>query len=194
MPKYKPIRGNSNKQDIKSTEDIVKSDSPAKTTPIVPVYKPSVPSTVEVINDASVTLSADSIKITELPNIGNEIAPNTLIPVVNLAGDPITQKANIQITGNLILAGAGGANFLPAALAEGAYNVINAVQPAITGLGVLSNLEISGNLLSNNLTVINNSNLGNSVIANYFVGDGTALSNIGNAKRLVDGGSSVVIH
>jgi hypothetical protein len=79
-----------------------------------------------------------AIKITQLPNIGNNIAPSTLIPVVNMAGVPTTQKANLQITGNLILAGAGTANFVPAALANLAYTVVNSNQANITRLGTLN--------------------------------------------------------
>jgi hypothetical protein len=82
--------------------------------------------------------SNTSIKITQLPNIGNAILANTLLPVVNIAGTAITQKANIQLVGNLILAGAGGANFVPAGLANLAYTVVNSYQPNITRLGNLS--------------------------------------------------------
>jgi len=82
--------------------------------------------------------SNTAIKITSLPNIGNNIAPTTLIPVVNMAGVPTTQKANLQITGNLILAGAGTANFVPAGLANLAYSVANSYQPNITRVGNLN--------------------------------------------------------
>ena len=88
------------------------------------------------------TSNLDSIKITELPNIGNNLAANSLFPIVNMAGVPTTQKANIQITGNLILSGAGGANFVPAALSELAYSVVNAAQPNITSVGTLTGLSI----------------------------------------------------
>ena len=79
-----------------------------------------------------------AIKITSLPPIGNNIAPSTIIPVVNVAGTPVTQRANIQITGNLILAGAGTANFVPAGLANLAYAVVNSNQSNITRLGNLN--------------------------------------------------------
>ena len=79
-----------------------------------------------------------AIKISQLPNIGNALAPNTLLPVVNLAGTAITQKANAQIIGNLILAGAGTANFVPAGLANLAYSVANSYQPNITRVGNLN--------------------------------------------------------
>ena len=90
--------------------------------------------------------SNTAIKITSLPNIGNNIAPTTLIPVVNMAGVPTTQKANLQIAGNLILAGAGGANFVPAALANLAYTVVNSNQSNITRVGTLNinTLKVSG--------------------------------------------------
>ena len=91
-----------------------------------------------------------AIKITELPSIGSNIAANSLFPVVNMAGDPVTQKANIQVTGNLILSGAGGANFAPAALSELAYSIVNAAQPNITSVGTLTGLTI-GNI--NNFTI-----------------------------------------
>ena len=90
--------------------------------------------------------SNTAIKITSLPNIGNAIAANTLIPVVNMAGVPVTQKANLQIVGNLILSGAGGANFVPAAVANLAYSVANSYQPNITRVGTLniSTFKVSG--------------------------------------------------
>lgn len=56
-----------------------------------------------------------SIKITQLTDIGANIAANTLVPVVDMSGTPTTDKANLQIIGNLILSGAGGANFVSAA-------------------------------------------------------------------------------
>ena len=134
-----------------------------------------------------------AIKITQLPNIGNAIAPDTIIPVVNLAGVPITQKANLQITGNLILAGAGGANFVPAGLANLAYSVVNAAQPNITSVGNLTNLTVNNNVSAGNLQITVNSNLGNAASANYFIGDGSLVTNVATARSLVYGGSNVVV-
>ena len=90
--------------------------------------------------------SNTAIKITSLPNIGNNIAPTTLIPVVNMSGVPTTQKANLQIAGNLILAGAGTANFVPAAVANLAYTVVNSNQSNITRVGTLNinTFKVSG--------------------------------------------------
>lgn len=113
-----------------------------------------------------------TIKITALSNIGSAISYQTVIPVVNLSGTPETQKANLQITGNLILAGAGGSNFVPAAVATLAENVAGASQPNITQLGTLSELVVSGNIQGAN------ANLGNLAQANYFSGNGNLLSNL----------------
>ena len=39
------------------------------------------------------------VKITELNNIGSNISYQTLIPVVDTAGNATTEKANLQIVG-----------------------------------------------------------------------------------------------
>ena len=89
------------------------------------------------------------VKITELNNIGSNISYQTLIPVVDTAGNATTEKANLQIVGNLILNGAGGSNFPRAAQANIALSVANAAQPNITSVGTLTNLTVSGNVTAN---------------------------------------------
>lgn len=83
-----------------------------------------------------------SIKITELTNIGANLAANTLVPVVSLAGTPITQKANVQAMGNLILSGANGSQFAPAAesLVARSVNVAN-----VAGIGNVAVVNLNGN-------------------------------------------------
>lgn len=112
------------------------------------------------------------IKITAFTNIGSNIAYTTLVPVVNMSGTPETQKANLQIVGNLILQGAGGSYFAPAAQAVLAQTVTNAAQPNITSVGTLTSLTVSGNVSAAN------ANLGNLAVANFFSGDGGFLSNV----------------
>lgn len=118
------------------------------------------------------------IKITSFTNIGANIAYTTLVPVVNMSGTPETQKANLQIVGNLILQGAGGSYFAPAAQAVLSQTVTNAAQPNITSVGTLTSLTVSGNVTSAN------ANLGNLVVANFFSGDGGFLSNVSAAVDL----------
>ncbi len=88
----------------------------------------------------------DFIRITALTDIGNNIAYSSLIPVVDMAGTPTTKKANLQIVANLVLSGAGGSYFAPAARAILAQSVTNAAQPNITSVGTLSSLTVSGNI------------------------------------------------
>jgi hypothetical protein len=114
----------------------------------------------------------DSIKITALQDIGANIAYTTLVPVVNMAGTPTTQKANLQNLGNLILNGAGGSYFARAAQANIALSVANAAQPNITSLGNLTSLRVTGNITAANV------NGGNLVVANFFSGDGGFLTNV----------------
>jgi hypothetical protein len=114
----------------------------------------------------------DSIKITALQDIGANIAYTTLVPLVNMAGTPTTQKANLQILGNLILNGAGGSYFPRVAQANLALSVANAAQPNITSVGTLTSLTVTGNIAAGNI------NGGNIVVANFYYGDGGFLTNV----------------
>jgi len=124
---------------------------------------------------------ATSVKITALNGIGPNIGPNTLLPVVNMAGGPNTESATMQNLGNVILSGAGGPFFTPAQVAIYSQSVVNAAQPNITSVGTLGNLVVSGNI-----------NVGDTVTANYFAGDGSQLNNVtANVSSMADGNSSV---
>lgn len=92
-----------------------------------------------------------SIKITELTSIGANISHTSLAPVVDMAGTPETKKATLQTVGNLILSEAGGTNFVPANVAIVAQTVSNAAQPAITSVGTLTSLDVTGDITANNL-------------------------------------------
>jgi hypothetical protein len=118
----------------------------------------------------------NNIKITALTNIGANISYTTVLPVVNMTSTPLTQRANVQNLGNVILSGAGGSFFAPAAMANVALTVANAAQPAITSVGSLTSLNIVGNVRAGN------ANLGNLTISNFFQGDGSLLTNIGVAR------------
>lgn len=110
-----------------------------------------------------------SIKITALTNIGNDISYTTLVPVVDMTGTPTTEKANLQIIGNLILSQAGGSYFTKAAQAVNSETVSNAAQPAITSVGTLTGLTVSGNINANaNLNIVG------TVFANDLSVSGTA--------------------
>jgi len=114
----------------------------------------------------------DNIKITALTAIGANIAYTTLVPVVNMTGTPLTQKATAQDLGNLILSGAGGSYFVRAAQSNLALSVANAAQPNITSVGTLTSLAVIGNITAGNI------NGGNIVVANFYSGDGGFLTNV----------------
>jgi len=86
-----------------------------------------------------------TIKITQLPSIGNALAANTVLPVVNTAGTAITQKTTVGNIANFTLSQAGN-SLPPAFLSSLAYSVANAAQPNITSVGTLNinTLHISG--------------------------------------------------
>ena len=140
---------------------------------------------------------ATSIKITSLGDIGNNLAPSTILPVVNMTGTPETQKVSTQNLGNLILDGAGGASFVPARQALTAGTVTTAAQPNITSTGTLTALSVTGNVNVGNVNTTglfasgnisaSNANLGNAALANYFVGNGTYLTSVSVSAANVTG-------
>jgi len=112
-----------------------------------------------------------TIKITELTNIGANLVSSTVIPVVNMAGTPTTEKTVLGNIANVVLAGAGG-NYVAATRATIANTVLTNAQPNITSVGTLTSLAVTGNITSGNAT------LGNLATANFFSGSGNNLSNI----------------
>lgn len=98
---------------------------------------------------------ATSIKITALSDIGANVSFSTLVPVVDMAGTPTTEKANLQIIGNLILAGAGGSNFVTATRSLTSGTVTTAAQANITSVGTLTSLSVSGNVVAGNVSATN---------------------------------------
>jgi hypothetical protein len=86
-----------------------------------------------------------TIKITQLPSIGNGLTASTILPVVNLTGTATTDKVAVGNIANFTLLNAGN-SLPPAYLSTLAYSVVNAAQPNITSVGTLSvnTLKISG--------------------------------------------------
>ena len=102
-----------------------------------------------------------TIKITELSDIGANLTSSTVLPVVNMAGTPVTQKTNIGNIANLILEGA-GSDYPEATVALLAQTVSNAAQPNITSVGTLTNVVVSGNAsINGNITSNGTAYLGN---------------------------------
>ena len=112
-----------------------------------------------------------TIKITELVEIGANLASSTVLPVVNMAGTPTTEKTVLGNIANVVLAGAGG-NYVAAAVAtfantanvaitstvaniantaNTAHTVTTAAQPNITSVGTLTSLSVIGNVVGGNV-------------------------------------------
>jgi hypothetical protein len=121
-----------------------------------------------------------TIKITELTDIGANLASSTVLPVVNMAGTPTTQKTVMANIANLVLAGAGG-DYVAAATATTANTVITNAQPNITSIGNLTGLTVS-----NATGVVNFSNTANvtlGAVANLRITGGS------NGQTLTTNGS-----
>ena len=133
---------------------------------------------------------ATNIKITALSDITSaNMTYNDLVAVVDMNGTPETKKSSVQLLGNLILGGAGGSNFVNAAIATLAGDVTNAAQPNITSTGTLVSSTVTGNVDAGNV------NATTAIVAAYFSGDGANLTNLpaGSATKITDGTSNVDI-
>ena len=164
-----------------------------------------------------------SVAVTANATAGNVYANSGTIGASLLAGTLITAAqpnitstgtlSNLNVSGNIIapnitantgvfsgnaagltnIPGANVAGTVPTATTAG--TVTTAAQPNITSVGTLSSLAVTGNLSSGN------ANLGNAATANFFVGDGSLLTNIavgagsfiqnGNSEVRVDANSNV---
>ena len=132
---------------------------------------------------------ATNIKITALNDITSaNMTYNDIVAVVDMNGTPETKKANVQLIGNLILSGSGGSNFAKAAQATNAETVSNAAQPAITSVGTLTAVTVTGNVAAGNVS-------GTGGVFTYVSGDGANLTNLpaGTATKITDGTSNVDI-
>jgi hypothetical protein len=135
-----------------------------------------------------------TVKITELTEIGANLATSTVVPVVNMAGTPTTQKTTVGNIANLILEGA-GVDYPEASVALLAQTVSNAAQPNITSVGTLTTLAVSGNasvngnLTSNGTAYVGNlSTTGIASITTLSVGATANLGAVGNVT--ITGGTA----
>jgi hypothetical protein len=101
-----------------------------------------------------------TIKITQLPSIGNGISASTILPVVNTSGTAVTEKVTVGAVANYVLTQAGN-TLSPAFLSTIAYSVSNSSQPNITSVGTLSvdTLKITGGIVGYYLQTDGSGNL-----------------------------------
>ncbi len=152
-----------------------------------------------------------TIKITELTNIGANLNGTTLVPVVNMAGTPTTQRSNVDNLANYILNTGAGANL--GAIGNITITGGNAGEVLSTdGNGVLSwessgltysNANVAaylptytGNITGDYITLTHDVEA-NVVYANYLYGDASNVTNlpVGTVAFLnTDGNASNVLH
>ena len=103
---------------------------------------------------------------------------NLLASSANVNGNLISLNANLgnAVTANFFVGDGGYLTNVAAGNSVTAGTVTSNAQPNITSVGTLVSLDVSGNLTAGN------ANLGNLVIANYFSGDGSLLSNISGSN------------
>jgi collagen type VII alpha len=104
-------------------------------------------------------------------NVANAVSINAN---VTLGALDVTNNANVggdlDVTGNVDAGNVIATGDVSGATLTG--NLTTNAQPNITSVGTLTSLDVSGNLSAGN------ANLGNLAVANFFSGDGTALSNV----------------
>ncbi len=83
-----------------------------------------------------------TIKITQLPSIGNALTTSTILPVVDVTGTATTGKVTVGSIANFALMQAGDL-LPPAFVSQISYSVANAAQPNITSVGNLTGLTIT---------------------------------------------------
>lgn len=152
-----------------------------------------------------------TIKITELTNIGANLNGNTLVPVVNMNGTPVTQRSNVENLANYVLNTGTGANL--GAVGNITITGGNAGEVLTTdGNGVLSwesssatysNSNVAnylptytGNITGDYIELTHDVNA-NVVYGNYLYGDGSNITNlpVGNISSInIDGNSSNVLY
>ena len=109
---------------------------------------------------------------------GTLIGSATTATTVTASSQPnitsLGQLTSLVVTGNASANNISAVNSLSATTIEG--TLITSAQPSITSVGTLDNLIVSGNITSTN------ADLGNTVVANYFVGNGYYISYVNGSN------------
>lgn len=142
-------------------------------------------SNIAAVTGTGVTVNGNLISSNA--NLGNTASANYFTGTLTTGNQPnITNLGTlngVNVSGTSNLGNLATANYFNGTL-------VTAAQPNITSLGTLSSLTVSGNIISDNAA------LGNAAAANFFIGDGTFLSNVVVAanSQIVSGTSNVRIY
>ena len=151
-------------------------------------------SNLTITAGSSIVNGNSNVVIQANGNVTTSVAGNNDILTITGTGANISGTANVTGNisgGNANLGNAVTANYFIGNLygnANTAGTVTTAAQPNITSVGTLTNLDVSGNVISGN--VYANSGL---IKAQYLSGDGSNLTNLSAGITLVNGNSNVSI-
>jgi hypothetical protein len=152
----------------------------------------SVTGLIEGIGGANITgtINASNVVIQGAGNFTGNGSRITYINGANVAGEVAYAAVANSVAGSNVSGAVGSATS-----ATTAGTVTTAAQPNITSLGTLSSISITGNANVGNLNTTGIISAVGNVTANYFIGDGSQLTNltIGAGSAITNGTSNVTV-
>ena len=143
-----------------------------------------VTSTTRVAN-----LNVAYANVADYTNVTTQSSGNAYLIFANALTGNVAETANSAFVANTSNGALYATTFVGAlsGAATTAGTVTTAAQPNITSVGTLTSLSVTGNLSSGN------ANLGNAVVANYFIGDGSLITNVAVAagSYIINGNTEV---
>jgi hypothetical protein len=152
----------------------------------------SVTGLIEGIGGANITgtINASNVVIQGAGNFAGNGSRITYINGANVVGAVAYATTANSVAGSNVSGAVGSATS-----ATTAGTVTTAAQPNITSLGTLSSISITGNANVGNLNTTGIISAVGNVTANYFIGDGSQLTNltIGAGSAITNGTSNVTV-
>jgi hypothetical protein len=152
----------------------------------------SVTGLIEGIGGANITgtINANNFVIQGAGNFSGNGSRITYINGANVNGAVAYATTANSVAGSNVSGAVGSATS-----ATTAGTVTTAAQPNITSTGTLASLSVSGNVQGGNLRTIGIISASGNVTGNYFIGDGSQLTNltIGAGSAITNGTSNVTV-
>jgi hypothetical protein len=131
---------------------------------------------------------------TKVANLNVDLLDGYDTATTSTANTIAVRDTNASLTANIFIGSGASLTSIPGANVTGqvanalvAGTVYTSAQPNITSVGTLTSLGVTGNISSGN------ANLGNAATANYFIGNGSLLSNLPIGTTVSNGTSNISI-
>jgi hypothetical protein len=131
---------------------------------------------------------------TKVTNLNADLLDGYDTATTSTANTVAVRDSNGSLTANVFIGSGASLTSVPGANVTGqvanalvAGTVYTSAQPNITSVGTLTSLGVTGNISSGN------ANLGNAATANYFIGNGSLLSNLPIGTTVSNGTSNISI-